>query len=124
MTKLKGCPFCVVQEAIAQNEHAYARLDKYPVNPGHVLVIPRRHVGSFFETSWPEKQAMLNLVDEMKVLLDRQFAPAGYNIGVNIGETAGQTIMHVHLHLIPRYQGDTPNPRGGVRGVIPGKQSY
>jgi len=124
MTKLKGCPFCVAEEAIAQNEHAYARLDKYPVNTGHVLVITRRHVQSFFETSRPERRAILSLIDEMKQFLDGKFSPDGYNIGVNVGETAGQTVMHVHVHLIPRYKGDTPNPRGGVRGVIPDKQSY
>jgi diadenosine tetraphosphate (Ap4A) HIT family hydrolase len=124
MSNVSDCPFCSEDDAIVKNEHAYARFDKYPVNPGHVLVIPRRHVSSFFETSQSERREMLNLVDEMKSFLDRKYSPDGYNIGVNVGETAGQTVMHVHMHLIPRYKGDIPNPRGGVRGVIPAKQSY
>lgn len=124
MSSLSDCPFCSEDDAIVKSEHAYARFDKYPVNPGHVLVIPRRHVASFFETSQSERREMLNLVDEMKSFLDRRYSPDGYNIGVNVGETSGQTIMHVHVHLIPRYKGDIPNPRGGVRGVIPSKQSY
>ena len=119
-----GCPFCSTDGALAENEHAYARFDKFPVNLGHVLVIPRRHISSFFDASWPEKRAMLLLVDRMKSILDVKHSPDGYNIGINIGEAAGQTIMHVHVHLIPRYRGDNANPRGGVRGVIPEKQSY
>ena len=124
MSNFNGCPFCSEDDSIIKSELAYARFDKFPVNPGHVLVIPRRHVSSFFETSQAERQEMLNFVDEMKLILDRRYAPDGYNIGVNIGETSGQTVMHVHVHLIPRYKGDIPNPRGGVRGVIPSKQSY
>jgi len=124
MSSLRDCPFCSGDGAIVKREHAYARFDKYPVNPGHVLVIPRRHVSSFFETSRSEKQEIFSLVDEMKLFLDKEYSPDGYNIGVNVGETAGQTVMHVHMHLIPRYKGDIPNPRGGVRGVIPAKQSY
>ena len=124
MSKFNDCPFCSEDGAIISKELAYARFDKFPVNPGHLLVIPRRHVSSFFDTSQSERQEMLNLIDDMKVFLDRRHSPDGYNIGVNIGETSGQTVMHVHLHLIPRYKGDTPNPRGGVRGVIPSRQSY
>ena len=124
MSNVSECPFCSEDGAIVKNEHAYARFDKNPVNPGHVLVIPRRHVSSFFEISRPERQELFNLVDEMKLFLDRKYSPDGYNIGVNVGETAGQTVMHVHVHLIPRYKDDTANPRGGVRGVIPAKQSY
>lgn len=124
MNSTLDCPFCTDEGAIAQNQHAYARFDTHPVNPGHVLVIPRRHFASFFDASWPERQALFSLVDEAKSLLDQKWSPAGYNIGINVGEAAGQTIMHVHVHLIPRYRGDMPNPRGGVRGVIPDKQSY
>lgn len=98
--------------------------DGFPVSPGHALIIPRRHVASFFDLTQDERQDMFNMVDEVKRILDDRFHPDGYNIGVNIGETAGQSIFHVHLHLIPRYSGDVPNPRGGVRGVIPHKQSY
>ncbi len=103
---------------------AYARFDKYPVNPGHLLVLTRRHVAAYFEATAAEKSALFELVDAGKALLDERFQPAAYNIGINVGEAAGQTIAHLHVHLIPRYTGDMPNPRGGVRGVIPTKQQY
>jgi diadenosine tetraphosphate (Ap4A) HIT family hydrolase len=121
---LMGCPFCEHTDAISRNEHAYLIYDRNPVTTGHLLVITVRHVEDFFATTWDERQAMLKLIEEGKSLLDRVYAPAGYNIGVNVGEAAGQTINHVHMHVIPRYRGDTPNPRGGVRGVIPDNQSY
>ena len=124
MSEGQGCPFCGRHEALARNEHAYMIYDRYPVSRGHVLVITARHRQNFFETSREERQAMLRLIDEAKTLLDEALAPQGYNIGVNVGETAGQTIMHYHVHVIPRYRGDVPSPRGGVRAVIPGKQSY
>lgn len=84
----------------------------------------RRHVADFFETTDDERQALLTLLQQAKDLLQREHEPDGFNVGVNVGEAAGQTIPHVHIHLIPRYRGDTPHPRGGVRGVIPDKQSY
>jgi diadenosine tetraphosphate (Ap4A) HIT family hydrolase len=118
------CPFCDRKDAVSRNEHAYLIYDKHPVTKGHLLVVTIRHVADLFATTATERQAMLKLVEEAKLLLDETFSPAGYNIGVNVGEAAGQTIMHAHIHVIPRYRGDTPNPRGGVRGVIPGKQSY
>jgi len=124
ISRVNSCPFCSPRDVVFRNEHAYARYDKYPVNPGHLLVITYRHLPDFFQTSWTERRAVLTLIDQAKVLLDEKFSPHGYNVGVNIGETAGQTVMHVHVHLIPRYKGDTPIPRGGVRGVIPAKQSY
>ncbi|TAK86246.1 MAG: HIT family protein [Betaproteobacteria bacterium] len=120
----KPCPFCAEQQALARNEHAFMIYDRWPATRGHTLIVTARHVEDFFKTSRDERQAMLNLVDEAKVLLDEAYAPQGYNIGVNVGETAGQTVMHCHLHVIPRYRGDVPNPRGGIRAVIPGKQSY
>jgi diadenosine tetraphosphate (Ap4A) HIT family hydrolase len=106
------------------NDLAYVIRDSNPVNPGHLLIIPKRHVADFFLTTEAEKAAMLLLLDMAKRHLNDKHAPAGYNIGINVGEAAGQTISHVHLHLIPRYHGDTENPRGGVRGVIPSRQSY
>ena len=119
------CPFCVDRgDAFLHNELAYIRCDANPVTPGHLLLIPFRHVGSYFDTTQEERIALLQLLDRAKTLLDENHAPDGYNIGINIGEHGGQTIAHVHLHLIPRYRGDVENPRGGVRGVIPGKQSY
>jgi diadenosine tetraphosphate (Ap4A) HIT family hydrolase len=118
------CPFCRPDSVLFENDLAYVIRDSNPVNPGHLLIIPKRHVADFFLTTEAEKAAMLLLLDMAKRLLNDKHAPAGYNIGINVGEAAGQTIPHVHLHLIPRYHGDTENPRGGVRGVIPSRQSY
>jgi diadenosine tetraphosphate (Ap4A) HIT family hydrolase len=118
------CPFCRLDHAVLKNELAYALFDTHPVNPGHLLILPKRHVASYFEATAEEKSALLALLEVAKRLLDEQYAPDGYNIGVNVGEAAGQTIPHLHLHLIPRYLGDVAQPRGGVRGVIPDKQSY
>jgi diadenosine tetraphosphate (Ap4A) HIT family hydrolase len=109
---------------VLENMLAYARLDKFPVTPGHLLIIPRRHEANFFATRSDELEAIWALVEEAKALLDNKFNPDGYNLGVNVGATAGQTIAHAHLHVIPRYRGDVDQPRGGVRGVIPGKQQY
>ena len=120
----QNCPFCHPEGILFENDLAYSILDNSPVNPGHLLIIPKRHVADFFLCAHAEKDALLSLLDEAKSYLDGKHAPAGYNIGINVGEVAGQTIFHVHLHLIPRYQGDMENPRGGVRGVIPSKQSY
>ena len=112
-------------EWIASNELAFAIHDGYPVSPGHALVVPRRVIATWFEASQEERQAIFDLVDEVKRLLDaRTPAPDGYNIGINCGEAAGQTVMHLHVHVIPRYRGDVPDPTGGVRHVIPGKGNY
>lgn len=119
-----NCPFCRPEDILFENDLAYAKPDKFPVNPGHLLIISKRHVADFFLTTDQEKAALLSLLDQAKHRLDRKHAPAAYNIGINVGEVAGQTIPHVHLHLIPRYRGDTEHPRGGVRGVIPSRQSY
>ena len=121
---MTNCPFCQPTGALMENDLAYVIEDAYPVNPGHLLIIPKSHVADFFLITEAERSAMLKLLDEAKHHLDRKHAPAGYNIGVNVGDAAGQTVPHVHMHLIPRYPGDTPNPRGGVRGVIPDKQNY
>jgi len=122
-----SCPFCTINpdvEILAETTSALAILDSFPVNPGHTLIIPRRHVASYFDLSTDEQQALWQLVNTAKNLLQKRFQPDGFNVGINIGETAGQSVMHVHIHLIPRYKGDVEQPRGGVRGVIPGKQSY
>jgi len=121
-----GCPFCDVQPdgIIAENELAFALRDKYPVSPGHLLVCPRRHVASFFELTPAETAAIFDLVHQAKSSCDGEHQPAGYNVGVNVGYAAGQTVMHVHVHLIPRYDGDVEDPTGGVRNVIPGKGNY
>jgi len=118
------CPFCHDPSPIIVGRNAFVRYDRFPVSPGHVLVIPNRHVASFFDLTKAEKKEIFNLVNKARHLIQEEFRPDGYNIGINIGESAGQTVWHVHVHLIPRYTGDVQNPRGGVRGVIPTKQSY
>ena len=121
---MPACPFCSSNNILLANGLAFACFDKYPINKGHLLVIPQRHVATWFDAFEDEKAALLTLLDEGKRFLEERFAPDGYNIGINIGVAAGQTIMHLHIHLIPRYCGDCENPRGGVRGVIPSRQSY
>ena len=99
-------------------------LNGYPVSPGHSLVIPKRHVGSFFEATSVERAAPFDLLDRAKALVAGQHRPDVYNIGINDGAAAGQTVPHLHSHLIPRHDGDQPDPRGGVRWVIPQKANY
>ena len=119
------CLFCTDPRGVSlQNEFAYSARDTYGVSPGHSLVIPRRHVAEFFDLTAEEVTACMNLINEEKKLLDEEFKPDGYNIGVNVGLAAGQSIYHVHIHIIPRYKGDVENPQGGVRHVIPQKAHY
>ena len=120
------CPFCNIAagKIIASNEYCIAFHDRFPVSPGHTLIIPRRHVADFFDMTEAEISAMNTLLREVKKRLDSELHPDGYNIGVNVNAAAGQSVFHVHMHFIPRYIGDTPNPKGGVRGVIPGKMKY
>ena len=120
----KECVFCQMKDYILENELAYAIYDKYPVGKGHMLFIPKRHVKDFFDITKEEREAIFDLIDEGKKLLDEKYSPDSYNVGINCGEHAGQTIMHVHVHLIPRYIGDMKDPTGGVRGVIPYKMKY
>ncbi|HJJ81739.1 MAG TPA: HIT family protein [Methanocorpusculum sp.] len=119
-----SCPFCGGEGEILGNELAFARYDAFPVSPGHLLVMSRRHVADWFDLTDDEQEAIFSLIREGKALLDAEFSPDGYNIGINCKEAAGQTVFHVHVHLIPRYAGDVENPRGGVRGVIPEKRNY
>ena len=120
------CLFCTLNTAriIFANELAAVIRDSFPVSPGHTLVIPKRHVGSFFDVTSEEREAMLALLDDAKTALDEEFHPDGYNVGINDGEAAGQTVPHLHLHLIPRYAGDREDPRGGVRWIFPQKAKY
>jgi len=121
-----ACPFCSItpERILASDELVFCILDKYPVTEGHTLVIPRRHVANFFDLTEDEGRAVARMLNKAKASLEEQYCPQGYNVGVNVGRVAGQTIDHVHVHLIPRYEGDMENPRGGVRGVIPKKQKY
>ncbi len=122
------CPFCRVveseREIIASSALSLAFFDGFPVSPGHALIIPKRHVASFFDLTKEEQLDLLKLADEVKIIVEERYHPDGYNVGINVGEAAGQSVFHVHMHLIPRYHGDVSNPRGGVRGVIPSKQNY
>lgn len=124
MTRL--CPFCnlTLKRIIASNDLALVIRDGYPVSPGHTLIIPKRHIGSWFEITLEEQSAILDLLGKAKAILEEEFKPDGYNIGINDGPTAGQTVPHLHMHLIPRYKGDLDDPRGGVRWIIPGKAKY
>jgi ATP adenylyltransferase len=121
-----SCPFCNLQEdrVLAQNELAIALWDGYPVSPGHALIIPRRHTRGWFDATEPEQSALLALVNTAKSVIDDRHRPDGYNIGINSGAAAGQTVFHLHVHLIPRFLGDVDDPRGGVRHVIPAKAKY
>ena len=106
------------------NEHAFVVLDAYPVSPGHSLVVSRRHVADVFELTEREIGDMLRLIQSTRERIDQTHHADGYNLGINVGRYAGQTVMHVHIHVIPRYRDDTEDPRGGVRAVIPGRARY
>lgn len=114
-----NCIFCEYKkdEYIAENELAFAIYDKFPVNKGHALIIPKRHFESFFEATEEEIKAIYSLLHQVRKTIDKELKPEGYNVGVNVGYHAGQTVMHLHVHLIPRYIGDVENPRGGVRNI-------
>lgn len=112
------------QHVVASFEHCYAIKDEFPVSNGHILIIPYTHTENWFTASDEVRQNMMQALQQIKNLLDREHQPDGYNIGMNCGTAAGQSVMHLHLHLIPRYQGDMEDPKGGVRGVIPSKQKY
>jgi diadenosine tetraphosphate (Ap4A) HIT family hydrolase len=119
------CIFCRPQrEILARNKSAIAVFDTYPVSPGHALVLPLRHVVTIWDLEPDEYDGCFRLVREVKPILEARFKPDGFNVGANCGEAAGQSVWHAHIHVIPRYKGDTPNPRGGVRHVIPLKGSY
>jgi diadenosine tetraphosphate (Ap4A) HIT family hydrolase len=108
-------------EVVAESSLAYARRDNHALSRGHVLVIPRRHVASFFDMSPEEQAAVLTLLNQAQRSIQKEHSPDGYNVGVNVGKAGGQSRMHVHVHLIPRYAGDVPNPQGGIRCVLAGK---
>ena len=142
-----ACPFCAKEssaEILIQNELAFALPDGFPVSPGHALVLPRRHLADYFELTAEEKAALWELVDRVREQLlggggpeageirsgeaDERGAPrplpSGFNLGVNVGQAAGQTVFHVHVHVIPRYDGDSQDPRGGVRWILPERARY
>jgi diadenosine tetraphosphate (Ap4A) HIT family hydrolase len=121
------CPLCARMhsgELLAETSLAVAFADAFPVSPGHALVIPRRHDPEFFALTEGEQQAIWGLVADVRRVIERAQRPDGYNVGINVGEAAGQTVAHAHVHVIPRYQGDRDDPRGGVRWVIPDRAAY
>ena len=121
-----SCPFCTLSEAriVKSNDYALFIRDGFPISEGHTLIIPKRHVGSFFQVTDNERSSLLELLDYAKSELDVEFKPDGYNIGINDGPSAGQTVLHLHIHLIPRYVGDRSDPKGGVRWIFPDKADY
>ena len=121
------CPFCRLSrrmEIICETATCVAFYDGYPVSPGHALIIPKRHVASYFDLTNHEREAMNVMLQYVKQKVDERYYPDGYTVGIDVNEAAGQSVFHVHMHLIPRYKGDVENPKGGVRGVIPEKQKY
>ncbi|MFA4970496.1 MAG: HIT family protein [Sulfuritalea sp.] len=121
-----ACPFCTLapERILVADDLGVVFRDGFPVSPGHTLVIPRRHVGSFFDLTPEERDAIMALLDAAKEGVDAEFKPNGYNIGINDGAAAGQTVPHLHIHLIPRYTGDCIDPRGGIRWVLPERAKY
>jgi len=122
----KPCPFCGLDPKRIRIETTTGIVvrDGFPVSPGHTLILPRRHIGSFFDLTENERTDLMHLLDRAKRDVETEFRPGGYNIGINDGAVAGQTVPHLHIHLIPRYAGDRQDPRGGVRWVIPDKAQY
>ena len=121
------CPFCAIDQntkLLTETDTVIAVYDNFPVSNGHILVVPKRHVSNYFDLSIAEQKDLLYVINHCKLILDHNYNPDGYNIGVNVGVPGGQSIPHVHIHLIPRYKGDMKHPKGGVRGVIPSKQNY
>jgi diadenosine tetraphosphate (Ap4A) HIT family hydrolase len=124
---MKSCVFCdrlTRGNLVAENESAVAFPDAFPLNEGHCLIVPRRHEPNFFSLTGDEQAAIWALVPAVRHHIEATAVPDGYNIGINIGEPAGQTVAHAHLHLIPRYREDVPDPRGGIRWIIPAKAQY
>ncbi len=123
----KASPFFVgnePRELIVESATAFAFYDKFPVSSGHALIVPKRLIANYFELSFKEQAACWIMANKVKEILQSKFQPNGFNVGINIHEAAGQTIAHCHIHIIPRYNGDVAQPRGGIRGVIPHKQQY
>lgn len=117
-------PFLENKERLFENDIGFVIYDKYPVSKGHCLIVPKREYSDYFESTNEEIEGLNKLLFETQQFLKEKFNPDGFNIGINSGEVSGQTVFHMHIHLIPRYTGDVENPEGGVRGVIPNKQKY
>jgi len=112
------------QRVINESDYAFVVRDGFAISEGHTLIIPKRHIGSFFEITSEERQALFELLDQAQKELMNEYSPDAFNISINDGVAAGQTVPHLHIHLIPRYDGDVEDPRGGIRWVIPEKADY
>jgi ATP adenylyltransferase len=122
---ISKCIFCSPErEVLAESHLSLAFFDGFPVSKGHALIVPKRHVVTIWEMNDDEYVDAFGLVRTVKQLLAERLKPDGFNVGVNSGEAAGQSVWHAHIHVIPRYKGDVPAPRGGVRNIIPGKGNY
>jgi diadenosine tetraphosphate (Ap4A) HIT family hydrolase len=121
-----GCPFCQPRDDLVfhRGELVLALWDAFPASPGHALLVPKRHVASWFEATDGERNDLIATLDVARRAVVARHSPGGFNIGVNVGAAAGQTVFHLHVHLIPRYAGDVPDPRGGIRYVIPARANY
>jgi len=122
----KNCIFCELRDerVIGECELTKTFIDSYPASPGHTLIVPKRHFATYFEATEDEMLAIGKAVQNAKQILDEEFSPDGYNIGINNGLAAGQSVMHLHVHLIPRYKGDVEDPKGGVRWILKDKANY
>jgi len=118
------CIFCRRVDLVYQGELSFISQDIYPASPGHLLVIPNRHVPIYFDCTKDEVKDLWDNVNRAKQLIEKEHKPDSYNIGINVSKVAGQSVPHTHIHLIPRYAGDVADPRGGVRNVIPNKRAY
>jgi len=121
-----SCPFCHPNSnlVVHQSDQTLTLWDSYPVSPGHALIVPRRHVAGWFEATTEEQHALIEALTIARKTIQGKHRPDGFNIGINVGEAAGQTIFHLHIHLIPRYQGDEADPRGGIRKLFPDRARY
>lgn len=124
MSEAERCPFCgsLADRAFLADDLVVGVWDSFPASPGHALLLPRRHVEKWFDASAEEQVALVRAVSAAREIIEERHRPDGYNIGVNVGRAAGQTVFHLHVHLIPRYEGDVPDPRGGVRHAVFGKR--
>lgn len=118
-----NCPFCHIpaEQRFYDGTLVFGIWDSHPASPGHALLIPKRHVPTWFDATPEEQAELLSAISTARAAIEKNHAPDGYNIGMNIGAAGGQTVFHLHLHVIPRYAGDVPDPRGGVRHVLPGR---
>lgn len=126
-TQGNECRFCLTKPGrriMIEGQYGFVAWDRYPASDGHFLVIPYRHFSSYFDINDKEREELWSLVAQGRDICEKKYQPDGYNIGINVGVAAGQSIHHLHIHVIPRYNGDVENPKGGVRGVLPHKKLY